>query len=96
MAAVHYRYTVRIGEPGPKPSLLVRIIGGILSILALGLAAFLGFFVFLIVFGLLVIAGSIMAIRLWLFKRRVEATMQDPHSRQTKEKDYIDVDYTEK
>lgn len=73
----------------------MKAVGAVVSILLLGLAAFLGFFVFLAVVGFLAVAAVVFAIRFWLFNRQVKRA-SEPHTKGRADSGYIDVDYTEK
>lgn len=83
---------------------MMRIIGGLLSLAVLALAAFFGFFIFIAVAAVVLIFGSIFALRVWLLKRRIErelnqqarASRSGPSSTPPPRGDYIDVDFTEK
>ncbi len=92
-----YQYRVDYGLPGRRPNLLVRILGMLSSILALGLAALLGFFVFMVVLGMVVLGGLAWAVRLAWLKRqwhKMEEQAARPHP--PPGGDYIDVEFTER
>ncbi len=88
-------YTWSNAPRGSSSGLAGRIAGLIISVLALAAAAFFGFFIFLFVFGLVVIAGSLLALRLWWFKRRIEKEFTRPPAAKPPPRDYIDVEFTE-
>lgn len=104
MQRVVYTYRISSGSPGGGPGPLMRIIGGVLSLAALALAAFFGFFIFIAVAAVVLIAGSIFALRVWMLKRRIERELNQqaraprpgPTPASPPRGDYIDVDYTEK
>jgi hypothetical protein len=102
MQRVVYTYRINSGSPGRGPGPIMRLLGGVLSLAALALAAFFGFFIFVAVAIVVVIGGGIFALRVWLLKRRIEREFnqqaQEPGARPTRppQGDYIDVDFTEK
>ncbi len=53
-------------------------------------------FIFLAVLGVLAVAGTVMAIRLLLFKRRVETALKWGASQYSRERGYIDAEYKER
>lgn len=73
----------------------MKAVGAVVSILLLGLAAFLGFFVFLAVVGLFAVAAVVLSIRFWLFNRQTRRAGAQ-RSQGRADPGYIDVDYTEK
>ncbi len=92
----HFLYSTRYGLRGAQPNLLVRIAAGVGSALVLIASAFLGLFIFLAVLGLLAFGGAVMAVRVWIFRRRVAAALrwgatQDPRTRRA-----IDTEYEER
>lgn len=91
-------YSVRMteGPPVRPPNPFVRAIGTILSILTLAAAAFLGFFVFLAVLGVVLIGGAIFAVRVWLLKRHIEKAMTNGADRPPHEPDYIEAEFIDK
>ncbi len=97
MSPVNYHYRVDYGLPGKPPNMLLRIAGAVGSLLVLTLAAFLGFFVFLAVLGVVAVGGVVIAIRLaWLrrqWRRMEEAAEAD---RPAARGDYIDAEFTER
>lgn len=96
MPRVAYTYYSNAGGPrlpGRPPNPLMRILGAVLSLATLAVAAFLGFFVFLAVIGFLAVAGLVLAIRVWWIKRKWERAERE--ARRRRKPDYIDVDYTE-
>ena len=85
-------YRIRVNQGGPDQGPLMRAMLGIVSVLAVVASAFLGLFVFLAVLGFVAVAGAVMAVRVWFFKRRMEKMMRE--AGQT-EPDYIDAEYSE-
>lgn len=97
MSPVTYHYRINYGLPGKRPNVLLRILGTVVSLLALALAAFLGFFVFLAVLGVVAIGGAIIAVRLaWL--RRQWSKMEESTTTRgpAGADDYIDAEFTER
>lgn len=91
-------YTIGSG-PGPqanRPNLLMRIAAGALSALVLIASAFLGLLIFLAVLGLLAVAGTILAVRLWFFRQKVEAARKQDPTHHSQTPDYVDVEYQER
>ncbi len=74
----------------------MKAVGAVVSLLVLGLAAFLGFFVFLAVIGILAVAALILSIRFWLFKKQWAARPKSKGSQGRSDPGFIDVEYTEK
>ncbi len=85
-------YRIRVNQGGPDQGPLMRAMLGIVSVLAVVASAFLGLFIFLAVLGFVAVAGAVMAVRVWFFKRRMEKMMRE--AGQT-EPDYIDAEYSE-
>jgi hypothetical protein len=96
MPQIVYTYTSRRAPHAGRPNLLVRMIAGAVSVVVLVVSAFLGLFIFLAVFGIMAVAGVILAVWFWLFRRRVETAMKWDKSTDSKDKGYIDVDYEER
>lgn len=89
-----YRIQVDHEEP-ERQGILTRIAVGVLSLLALIVSAFLGAVIFLAVLGFMAVAGAVLAVRIWLFKRRVDKSMSEGAPADSRPKDYIDVEYRE-
>jgi len=89
-----YRIQVDHGTP-ERQGILTRIAVGVLSVLALIVSAFLGAVIFLAVLGFVAVAGTVLAVRVWLLKRRIEKTMSEGAPADRRPKDYIDVEYHE-
>ncbi|MCH8959645.1 MAG: hypothetical protein IIA05_05430 [Proteobacteria bacterium] len=70
------RYRISYRKPGPVAQLVSFITG----ILALGLAAFLGIFILVVLVGLIVIGSAVFAMRLWWIKRKIEQAVRDGRS----------------
>ncbi len=92
MPRVVYTYGSSQGPQEGQPNLLVRIAAGLISALVLIASAFLGLFIFPAVLGIVVIAGTVMAVRLWLFKRRVETALKWGATQYPRERGYIDAE----
>lgn len=88
-------YTYSNAPRRPPTGLLGRIAGLIVSVLALAGAAFFGFFIFLFVLGVIIVAGSFIALRVWWFKRQFRSAMNQKRSGSAP-RDYIDVEFTER
>lgn len=91
-----YSYRSSQEPQGGQPNLLVRIAAGIVSALVLIASAFLGLFIFLAVLGIVAVAGTIMAVRFWLFRRRIETALKWGASQNPRDKGYIDAEYEER
>ena len=96
MSRIVYTYRTNYGRPNGPPNLLVRIAAGVISALVLIASAFLGLFIFLAVLGIVAVAGTVMAVRFWLFKRRVEAALKWGASQDPRNKGYIDAEHGER
>ncbi|HMP73544.1 MAG TPA: hypothetical protein PKE55_09815 [Kiritimatiellia bacterium] len=96
MQRVVYTYRSSNGPEGDPPNLLARILAGAISVLVLVASAFLGVFIFLAVLGMLAVAGVVMAVRLWLYRRRVDAALKWGASQRTRKSDYIEAEYHER
>jgi flagellar basal body-associated protein FliL len=96
MQRITYTYSSRQGTPGRPPNIIGRIIAGVLSLLALVASAFLGIFIFIAVVGVLLIAGIAVTIRMWLFRRKVEAAFKQRAQQNPQKPDYIDVEFEER
>ena len=94
MRIVHIHRSRYSPQGGMNP--LVRLAAGVVSALVLLASAFLGFFIFLAVLGVLAVAATVMAFRLWLFRRRVEAALRRGASQDPRDKGYIDAEYEER
>lgn len=89
-----YRIQVDPGAP-ERPGILTRIAVGVFSVLALIVSAFLGAVIFLAVLGFMAVAGAVLAVRIWLFKRRVDRSVNAGAPADGRPKDYIDAEYRE-
>lgn len=93
-------YTYSTG-PSRPPGLIGRVVGVIISMLALAGAAFFGVFIFLFVLGVILIGGTAIALRMWWFKRQLMAaarrhqTAPPGHRPSDRPRDYIDAEFTE-
>ncbi len=96
MPRIVYTYGSNNGPQEGQPNILVRFAAGLISALVLIASAFLGLFIFLAVLGILAVAGTVMAIRLWLFKRRVETALKWGAKQYPRERGYIDAEYKER
>jgi tellurite resistance protein TehA-like permease len=96
MPRIHYTYSSRQSSQANQPALLVRIVAGALSLLALAASAFLGLFIFVAMVGILAFVFVVVAIRMWLFQRKVEAAFKREASQPRQQPDYIDVEYRER
>jgi uncharacterized membrane-anchored protein len=97
MPRVTYTYRMNYGLPGKKANPLVRALGVVLSVMLLAVAAVFGFVFLMAALGVVVIGGSILAIRVWLLKRRIEKDLAaGQRSADESRKDYIDADYIER
>ena len=96
MPQIVYTYRRNYGPQGNRPNLLVRLAAGLVSVLALVASAFLGLFIFLAVLGILAVAGTVVAVRFWLFRRRVEAALEKEAASDVHDRGYIDADYEER
>ncbi len=96
MSRIVYAYRSSQGRQGEQPNFLVRIVAGVASALVLIVSAFLGLFIFLAALGILAIVGTVMGVRLWLFKRRIQTELKRGASQGARGRDYIDVEYKER
>ena len=96
MSRIVYTYRTNYGRPNGPPNLFVRIAAGVISGLVLIASAFLGLFIFLAVLGIMAVAGAVMAVRIWLFKRRVETALKWGASQDPRDRGYIDAEYEER
>lgn len=96
MPRIVYTYRSSHGPQESEPNPLVRIAAGVLSVLVLVASAFLGFFIFLAVLGVLAVAGSVLAVRLWLFRRRIDAALKWGASQNPRDRGYIDAEYEDR
>ena len=96
MPRIVYSYRSSQGPQGGPPNLLVRIAAGVISALVLIASAFLGLFIFLAVLGIVAVVGTVMAVRFWLFKRRVETALKWGASQDPRDRGYIDAEYEER
>jgi len=60
-----------------KPGTLTQVVSIIAGVIFLGLAAFLGVFILAALAGVIVIGAVIMAVRLWLIKRKIDQAVRD-------------------
>ncbi len=74
----------------------MRIATGIVSAIVLVASAFLGLIIFLAVLGLLAVVGTIMAVKFWLFRRRIESTLKRGTAQPPRDSGYIDAEYEER
>ncbi len=88
--------TYRQGPSGPPPNLLARIVTGVAAGVLLVASTFLGLFIFVAVLGVLAVAGAVVAVRLWFFRRRVEAAVRQAEAPPEAKPDYIDVEFEER
>lgn len=96
MPRIVYTYRSSSTPQSSPPNLLMRVAAGVVSVLILAASAFLGLFIFAAVLGILAIAGTVLAARLWLYKRRVEAALKWGASQNPRKADYIDVESVER
>ena len=85
-------YRIRVNQGGPDQGPLMRAMLGVVSVLAVVASAFLGLFIFLAVLGFVAVAGAVVAVRVWFFKRHMKKMMSEAGET---EPDYIDAEYRE-
>jgi membrane protein implicated in regulation of membrane protease activity len=67
-----FRFQISGPRAGSRPGLVARMVYGLLAVVALAAAAFLGAFVFLAALGLFMIASLVLVVRVWWFRRQLE------------------------
>jgi UPF0716 family protein affecting phage T7 exclusion len=73
---MNYQYKISYRRPGP----VAKVVSLIVSVVALGFAAFLGIFVLAALAGMIVIGSTLFAIRIWWIKRQVERAVREGRS----------------
>lgn len=96
MPRIVYTYRSSQGPQGDQPNILVRLAIGVLSVVALIASALFGLFIFLTALGVVAVAGAVLAVRFWLFRRKVEAALKHGAAQDTQDRDYIDAEYEER
>ncbi len=96
MTRIIYTCRTSQAEQRDRPSLLVRIAAGLITAMVLVVSAFLGLVIFLAALGIFAVVGAVIAIRLWLFKRRVETALKWGAKQYPRERGYIDAEYKER
>jgi hypothetical protein len=96
-----YRIQAGAGSAGRRPGWLARIGMSLMAMLSLVAAAFLGAFIFVVVLGVVIIAGAAMAFQVWRLKRRMEKSLktesftEPPPASASPPPGVIDVEFTE-